>query len=43
MGDDSIDMVISHIGMGYLVTLARPHPHSDGRDATQLLQGRAFV
>jgi hypothetical protein len=24
MGDDSIDTVISHIYMGYLVTLARP-------------------
>ena len=30
MGDESIDTVISHIDMGYLVTLLRsdlPHPH----------------
>jgi hypothetical protein len=29
MGDDSIDMVISHIDMGYLVTLV-PTSHSLG-------------
>jgi hypothetical protein len=28
MGDDSIDMVILHIDMGYLVTLPHTHHHA---------------
>ena len=31
MGDDSIDMVISYIEMGYLVTLLSPLPQWWGR------------
>ena len=42
MGDDSIDMVISHINMGYLVTLVMTLPigsGSGGQHRAQLLRG----
>jgi hypothetical protein len=47
MGDDSIDTVISHIDMGYLVTLDRPWLEMVARSSnhgppTRLETGMAF-
>jgi hypothetical protein len=38
VGDDSIDVIISHIDMGYLITLRAPPHH--GRAASHLLVER---
>ena len=41
MGDDSIDTVISHIDMGYLVTLQPGPPYRDaGEVSPQIDDGR---